>query len=99
MHLGKTTLIATLSVAVVTGIAACGGSSSGSTAKPTKKPSSGSVHSVKISLTELSASNFNAMKVLKPLAAAGTGTDCSAIDPHACRVVRPDVQDAGSGAC
>jgi D-xylose transport system substrate-binding protein len=73
MHLGNKTLMATLAVALATGIAACGGS--GSTTKTTNTPSGGSVKTptVSISLSQLSSSNFSAMKVLKPIAAAGTG--------------------------
>jgi D-xylose transport system substrate-binding protein len=77
MHLRNKTLMATLAVGLATGIAACGGSGSTTktTTKTTNSPTSGSVKTsnVAIALSDLSSSNFNAMKMLKSISAKGSG--------------------------
>jgi len=67
-------LLKSKAVVAATAVAALGVAVAGSaTAGATVSHSRATAHPAAISLTQLSSSNFNAMKVLKPIAAKGTG--------------------------
>ncbi len=69
MNLLKSKAVVAATAAAALGVAVAGSATAGATVSHSRA----TAHPAAISLTQLSSSNFNAMKVLKPIAAKGTG--------------------------
>ena len=99
MNLLKSKAVVAATAVAALGVAVAGGA----TASATTTHSRATAHAASLSLTQLSPSNFNAMKVLKSISAAGTGK-IAAILPDTTSSLRwadfdkPDIEAAALAA-